>query len=209
MPVHVSCPDLIVEDIVWNPSDPEFDQSVTFTVKIKNKGDGDAKASHAKLLIDGSEVNTVSVGSIGAGSTVDATFAWTASGCDDHSVKAVADCKGKVTESDENNNERMESVHVRCPDLIIQALTWSLTNLKKGDSVTFTVTTKNKGDADADSSHTRLFIRSIEVEPASAPVGHIAAGSTVSKTFTWTADSCASTAVSALADADDAFFSCC
>jgi subtilase family serine protease len=200
--VRVTCPDLIVEDILCNPPEPEIDQSATFTVKIRNTGDGDAKSSHARLWVGGSDLGAVPVGPISAGSMVDAIFTWTASDCGDQSVKAVADCNGEVTESDDGNNERMESVHVRCPDLIIQSLTPSPPDPKKGDSVTFTVITKNKGDADADSSHTRLFIKHFEVDSASSPVGPIAAGATASNTFTWTVDSCGSTGVSVIADAD-------
>ena len=101
--VNVKCPDLIVEDIAWNPPDPELDESITFTVTISNRGECDAKASHAKFLIDETEFKTVSVGSISAGSSATRTFTWTASGCGDHNVEAIADCNGEVTESDEVN----------------------------------------------------------------------------------------------------------
>nr|QNO52690.1 hypothetical protein PKPCIMEP_00010 [Methanosarcinales archaeon ANME-1 ERB6] len=196
-------PDLIVQEISW-PSEPVcLDKPVTITVTVKNQGNRAAGASTVKYYIDNLPIDSDSILSLNSVSTSTQTFSWTPTICGYHNIKAVADANNNVQECDETNNEKQKSVHVRSPDLIIQSLTWAPKAPKKGDSITSTVTIKNQGDADADSSHVRLFIRNIEVDPASASVGPIAAGSTVSKTFTWTADSCAKTAVSVIADADN------
>jgi subtilase family serine protease len=153
--------------------------------------------------MDNLPIDSDTILSLYSGYTSTQTFSWTPTICGYHNIKAVADANNNVQECDETNNEKQKSVHVVSPDLIIQSMTWAPTTPKKGDSVTFTVTIKNQGYADAESSHVRLYIRSIEVDPASASVGPITAGSTVRKSFTWTADSCAKTAVSVLADADN------
>ena len=196
-------PDLIVQEISW-PSEPLcLDKPVTITVKVKNQGNRAVGVSTVKYYVDNLPIGSDSILSLYSGYTSTQTFSWTPTICGDHNIKAVADAKNNVQECDETNNEKQKSVHVVSPDLVIQSLTWAPTTPKKGDSITFTVTIENQGDADADSSHVRLFIRNIGVDPVSVSVGPIAAGSTVSKTFTWTADSCAKTAVSVIADADN------
>ena len=196
-------PDLIIQDITWSPDSPEPGDTVTFTVIVKNIGEFTADPSTVKYFINNQYIDFDNISSLSHDATSTQTFTWTASSCGNVLVKAVADANNDVQECDETNNEKQKSVHVVSPDLIIQSLKPTPKTPKKGDSVTFTVTIKNQGDADADSSHVRLFIRHIEVDPSSASVGPIAAGSTVSKTFTWTADSCAKTAVSVIADADN------
>ncbi len=197
-------PDLIIQDISWSPDNPEQGDTITFTVTIKNIGEFTADPSTVKYYINNQYLDFDNVPSLSHDATSTQTFTWTASSGGFVHVKAVADADNNVQEYDKFNNVGMESLHVGgSPDLIIQALTWAPTTPKKGDSVTFTVTIKNQGYADAESSHVRLYIRSIEVDPASASVGPITAGSTVRKSFTWTADSCAKTAVSVLADADN------
>ncbi|KAF5436918.1 Serine protease, subtilase family [Candidatus Methanophagaceae archaeon] len=196
-------PDLIIQDISWSPDNPEQGDTITFTVTIKNIGEFTADQSTVKYYINNQYHDFDNIPSLSHDATSTQTFTWTASSGGFVHVKAVADADNNVQEYDKFNNVGMESLHVGGnPDLIIQALTLAPTKPKKGDSVTFTVTIKNQGDADAESSHVRLCIRSIEVDPASASVGPIAAGSTVRKTFTWTADSCAKTAVSVIVDAD-------
>jgi uncharacterized repeat protein (TIGR01451 family) len=110
-------PDLIVEDISWSTPVNAGD-SVTFTVTIKNQGNAQAGASVVKYYIDDdllpspNDKDDVSALNAGVGSSQ--TFSWTAQG-GSHTVKAVADANSQVSESNEGNNERTETVNVNRP----------------------------------------------------------------------------------------------
>jgi hypothetical protein len=104
-------PDLVIEDISWSPSNPKQGDTITFTVKIKNRGDGNAGTSTVKYYIDGSYVDSDTVPSLSVGSTSTQMFTWTAhSGS--HSIKAIADCYGAIAESNEGNNEKSITIEV-------------------------------------------------------------------------------------------------
>ncbi|NQE06042.1 Cell surface glycoprotein [ANME-1 cluster archaeon GoMg1] len=195
-------PDLIIKDISWSPSNPDMGDTVTFTVKIKNQGSGSAGSSTVKYYIDGSYVASDSVPSLSAGSTSTQTFTWTAYKCGKVKVKAVADATSKVSESNEGNNCRTETVNVACdekPDLIIQDIYWSPSSPDKGDTIKFTVKIKNQGSGSAGSSTVKYYIDGSYVTSDSVP--SLSAGSTSTQTFTWTADKCGNVRVKAVADA--------
>ena len=112
-------PDLVIQDISWSPSNPEQGDTITFTVKIKNQGDGNAGSSTVNYYIDGSNVDSDSVPALSAGSTSTQTFTWTANKCGDVQIKAVADAANAVAENNEGNNERTETVSITCLEEII------------------------------------------------------------------------------------------
>ncbi|NQE45143.1 hypothetical protein C5S31_03850 [ANME-1 cluster archaeon GoMg2] len=107
-------PDLVIQDISWSPSSPEQGDTITFTVKIKNQGTGSAESSTVKYYIDSSYVASDSVSTLSAGSISTQTFTWSANKCGDVQVKAVTDATNVVSESNEWNNERTETVKVDC-----------------------------------------------------------------------------------------------
>ena len=109
-------PDLIIQDISWSPSSPNQEDTITFYVEVKNQGLGSVESFYVYYYIDDSYTDydylscTPSAGSISTQS-----FTWTANKCGDVQVKAVADATNAVTESDEGNNERTETVGIKCP----------------------------------------------------------------------------------------------
>ena len=109
-------PDLIIQDISWSPSSPNQEDTITFYVEVKNQGLGSVESFYVYYYIDDSYTDydylscTPSAGSISTQS-----FTWTANKCRDVQVKAVADATNAVTESDEGNNERTETVGIKCP----------------------------------------------------------------------------------------------
>jgi subtilase family serine protease len=204
--VNVECPDpdLIIQDITWSPSSPEQGDAIAFTVTIKNQGAGSAGSSTAKYYIDGSYVTYDSVPALSSGSTSTQTFTWAADRCGNVQVKAVADANNAVSESNEGNNERTETVNVECPDpdLITQDVSWSPSSPEQGDTMTFTVTIKNQGSGSAGSSTAKYYIDGSYVTYDSVPA--LSAGSTSTQTFTWTANKCGNVQVKAVADANNA-----
>lgn len=193
-------PDLIIQDISWSPSNPEQGDTITFTVTIKNQGSELAGISYLESYIDGNSWG-YSVSPLSAGSTSTQTFKWTANNCGNIQVKAVADSLDEVDESTEENNKRTDTVSVTCdkPDLIIQDISWSPSNPKQGDTVTFTIKIKNQGSGDAGASYVE-FCAGVGYIPIHSSVPALSSGSTYTWTLTWPADKCGDRQVSAKAD---------
>jgi len=139
------------------PETPKIGNLSTFTVTIKNEGDGMAGFSHIASYIDDTLLNTTPVDPIGPGQTTERTLSWKAQS-GHHNIKVIADINNSVTESDETNNDKTHAFSVLAPDLIVEAVTWSPENPSIADEVTFTITVKNQGNYRAGSSHVNLFI---------------------------------------------------
>ena len=178
-------PDLVIDDIAWSPLSIKEGDSVTFTVKIKNQGSSMVGSSIVNYYIDGSYYSYDSIGSISAGNTTTETFTWIATQ-GTHTIKAVADYYGSISENNESNNEKTVTFNVDGkPDLIIESITWSPSNPSVGDSVTFTVKIKNQGTSNAEISTVKYYIDGVYHNYDT--IGSISAGGITIETFTWTA----------------------
>ena len=87
------------------------------------------------------------------------------------------------------------------PDLIIQDIYWSPSNPKEGDTVTFTVKTKNQGSENAGGFYVCYYVDGSYYDRDY--VNSLSAGSTTTTSFSWTAD-CGSHSIKAVADCYDA-----
>lgn len=178
-------PDLIVQDITWTPPNPSIGDTVTFTVAIKNKGGSRAGSSRVYLYIDGSSKGYQTVEELDAGAAMTKTFTWTAQ-AGSHNIKVVADGSNYVSESDENNNEKTLTYSATAlPDLVIESITWSPTNPSIGDTVTFTVTIKNRDTGRGGTSRVYLYIDGSS--KGYQEVQEIDANGTITETFSWKA----------------------
>ncbi len=191
-------PDLIIESITSSPEIPSKGDTVTFSVTVKNQGNGKASNSRVDFYIDGSSRGYQEVPEIGAGSTATKTFTWVAQ-AGAHAIKAVADGANYITESDETNNEKTITFSPAPPDLIIESITWLPEIPAKGDSVTFNVIVKNQGSGRSGSFHVALYIGSYQF---SDTVNSIEAGATDNATFIWSARA-GSYTIKAIADSSD------
>ncbi len=179
-----AAPDLIVSDITWSPENPSEGTEITFTVTIKNQGNGKAGYSDVACYIDDTYQTSVFVPLIDIGDTVTKTFAWTAQ-AGSHDIKAVADANSRVIESDEVNNATTVVLPSVAPDLIIQDVTWSPTSLLPAHMVTFTVTIKNQGRSE--SGFFRVYLYIDGVYRSQQDVVGLSADTSVNRAFTWTA----------------------
>ena len=195
-------PDLTIQDITWSPANPSEGNSVTFTVAMKNQGNGKADYSHVAYYIDGTYLASIYVGQISPGATAKKTFTWTAQ-AGSHTIKAVADFYMRVVESDEANNEKTVTLSPPVPDLIVPNITWSPASPLVGDPVTFSVTIKNQGGTGAAASNLTYYIDG--QLRGHQEVQGLAAGATVTKTFTWAAQPGSHT-IKAVADSDMIIF---
>ncbi len=178
-------PDLVIETITWTPQNPSIGDIVTFTVSIKNRGGTQAGSSYVYYFIDSSQHSYDSVYSITPGASKTETFTWQVrEGV--HTIVAVADYRGQITESNESNNEKTISLSPTLSDLIVQSITWTPEHPSVGDTVTFTVTIKNQGNGDAASSKVYYFVD--ESQRGYDSVYSLNAGEATTETFTWTAE---------------------
>jgi hypothetical protein len=100
-------PDLIIQDIVWSPTNPSAGQKVDFTVTIKNEGSGACAGSYTNFYVDGSyQGQLYRLGSLYPSQTGTAIFAWTSAKAGTHIVRFVADYNNEVVEGDESNNAK-------------------------------------------------------------------------------------------------------
>ena len=195
-------PDLIVRDIDWEPANPKKGDKILFNTDIKNQGKGDAGGFYVYHYIDGELVDKTYEPALDAGYPDTVGFYGTADKCGDIQVKAVIDATGSVEESNEENNERVETVDVECPpkekpDLIIQDISWSPSNPKQGDTVTINVKTKNQGSENAGGFYVGYYVDGSYY--ARDYVSSLSAGSTTTTSFSWTAE-CGNHAIKAVAD---------
>jgi hypothetical protein len=116
--VQVACqqPDLIVTDIVFDPEHPVDGEYLIVRVHIKNQGEAAiSNAFEVGCYLDGSgtpyETETVSE-VLDPGESHMVACSWTSAVEGLHSIKAVVDDGNATLESNEDNNERTESILV-------------------------------------------------------------------------------------------------
>ena len=187
--LSVSAPDLVIRDITWSPVSPSTGETVNFIVTIENRGNNGASRSYVAYYIDGSSRGNNDVPEMDAGAIVIKTFTWTAQ-AGSHAIKTYVDMENQIPEGNESNNEK--TVSVPAPDLIIDALTWSPLNPSKDDSVTFSVTIKNRGSGRAEPSSVAFDIDGSAQDYEN--IQEIEAGATATKTFVWEAQAGSHTA---------------
>ncbi len=197
-------PDLVIYSLTPSTTTPTTGQSVTFTVVTKNQGAASTGTySYDYYYAGNTKFDEDYVGVLGAGATETDTFTWTCpSTAGTYTIKAKADATGRVSESDEGNNEKIYSITCTAkPDLVIESLTPSTITPTTGQSVTFTVVTKNQGTVSTGTySYTYYYQGSTYL--GSIYVATLGAGSSQKNTFAWTCPSTAGTyTIKAKADA--------
>jgi len=175
--------DLIIEDIAWSPANAWVGDNVTFTVTVKNQGGGGSLASRVDLRVDGVSKGHELLNPVDAGGTDEVTFTWLAK-AGSHQIRATADRRREVKESDETNNEKTVILSTPPPDLIIEQITWAPSEATIGDEVTLTVKVKNQGDARSDFAYVAYYVDDNRV--ASDRVNMVSPNATDNQTFTWT-----------------------
>ena len=177
-----SGPDLTIEPITSSPGTPAIGDEVTFTVAIHNQGTAASGSFYVAYYLDDDYLDRDYVASIGPGASAEHTFTWTAEP-GEHTVRAVADYKQQVSETDEDNNAKTYTFSTLGPDLVIDSISWSPSWPSVGSSATFTVTIKNLGALVANSSRVHFYIDGIS--RGYKDVGRINPGETVTRTFSW------------------------
>lgn len=182
-------PDLVIEDIVPE-SEGEVGKPLTLTLKVKNQGTYASEEVRAEYYINGTAPaqDGINIPALPAGTGKDVTFSLIPDREGKMEVKVIIDSGTAVYESDEYNNQFTKIIDVKTilPDLIIESFSLTPQAPMIGDNVTFTVSIKNKGLRDSESSELKYYINgnnTIYSNTVSVPA--IAAGGTAISTFYW------------------------
>lgn len=150
---EVLVPDLVPTDITWSPSDPDCYDTICIQGVIYNDGNGGAPASVACLYCDGygllCDFNVPAIPAGGDYTTPCCNLQLIGEG--DYVFTLEVDCEGDVSESNEANNTRQETLYHTCPctpqhfsftentgssyDLLVTAATIHGLGLGPGDEV--------------------------------------------------------------------------
>lgn len=185
-------PDLIIEDIVPE-SEGEIGKPLSLILKVKNQGTSASEEVKAEYYINGTapSQDRINIPALSAGTGADVTFSLIPDREGQMEVKVIIDSGTVVYEGDEGegNNQFTKIVDVKTvfPDLTIESLSLSPENPRIGNSVTFTVSIKNKGLSDSANSELEYYISETNTTYSnSVSVPAIAAGETSKSTFYWT-----------------------
>ncbi|WP_440945191.1 PGF-pre-PGF domain-containing protein [Methanosarcina sp. T3] len=99
-------PDLIIEDISWEPENPYENENVTFKVTLKNVGLASSGNCSVKCYLNGDEISFSTVSGLEAGSATSFTFNWVPTSSGSMDLKVVVDSEGQFVEFTEENNEK-------------------------------------------------------------------------------------------------------
>ena len=177
-------PDLLIPDITWSPENPDIGESVTFTVTVANQGGGKAKIFHVGFYIDDVLLDSDPIYTAESSASTNRTYSWQAQkGI--HTFKAMADCNRLISESNEENNERVVTIIPNIPDLTIGTITWSPPDMVTGSEITFDIDIKNMGSLRSSPARIAFYIDGVIV--GYADIGQIDTGATVTAHFIWMA----------------------
>ncbi len=147
--------DLTVLGIVPDISEPQRGDDVVFTVEYANVGNLSNESFVIFLFVDGTLEGQMDVFPLDAGEGASVDFFFHI-GEDmeigEHSVIAVIDASGQVSETDESNNDFEDYLFVsgiEKPDLFVEEIVWMPEFPKTGDEVTFSVMYDNQGTRNA------------------------------------------------------------
>lgn len=201
-------PDLIIEDIVPE-SEGVVGKPLNLILKVKNRGTSASEEAKAEYYINGTAPgqNGINVPALSAGEEKDVTFSLIPDREGEMEVKAIIDSGTSVYEGDEGegNNQFTKIVHVRTilPDLIIESLSLSPDAPRIGDTVTFTVSIKNKGLGDSETSELKYYIDGTNTTYSNTvSIPAIVAGETAESTFSWVPEEEENLKVKLVADAN-------
>jgi len=191
-------PDLTVTGLTWSPASPIETDAVTLSATVKNIGLLAAPTTSVNFYLGSSLVGTASVGALAAGASTVVSANIGAKDAGSYPITAKVNENGAVIETDKSNNSYTNPSslvvgQVQSSDLI-GTTSWTPSNPSGGNTVTFTVNLKNRGNiASAGGAHgITLALKNAAgttIQTLSGSYnGSLAAGASANVTLgTWTA----------------------
>ncbi|OGN95639.1 MAG: hypothetical protein A2Y89_03530 [Chloroflexi bacterium RBG_13_51_18] len=176
-------PDLAITSIIWSPPEIPLGKTVIFDINIENRGLISADPSRIAFYVDGAAAGYVDMGRLEPGAATLAHFTWAASE-GSHSITIILDSTNQIVEIDEANNTRI--INIPLPDLIVENITFSPSDINVGDTLVITASVKNQGNSRTEISQINCYVDGIKI--ASQELPSINPGESVSKEFNWVAE---------------------
>lgn len=133
-------PDLLLPDPVRvTRSDPTSLDPVTVTTTVRNQGDAEATGFRVQLLVDGVELGSSEVATLGASSEQEVSFDVAPMAAGTRAVEVVVDPDGAVLELNETNNEAQKDVVVLLQQVVEPGSSVSALSGEAGDDLLFRV----------------------------------------------------------------------
>ncbi|OYT38818.1 MAG: hypothetical protein B6U89_05235, partial [Desulfurococcales archaeon ex4484_58] len=155
-------PNLIIEDLKAESIDgksPEIEKPAQIIFTIKNIGEASSTSTVAYVYIEDIYMGSISVPGLNPGSSIELKlenivlddYGFNRG---DYEVKVIVDPLNTIAEENEDDNEKIEIIHWRGPELIIEDISWEdwfgnkdPTSIKAGQGLKVKVTIRNIGDA--------------------------------------------------------------
>ncbi|MFA5185444.1 MAG: CARDB domain-containing protein [Patescibacteria group bacterium] len=125
--VQKAARDLYIDYIKAAPAKPKVGQQVTWTIKVRNAGNGKVTGLKLNFYANNASddpTNSVTINSLSGNAAAVKTFKWTVpanvSPAVGYSVHADVDPDNKFVEDNENNNSKIFSINLTAPDLKIE-----------------------------------------------------------------------------------------
>ncbi len=182
--------DLIVESIDWSPDSPAMGEAVTFSVTVRNQGQGRSGVSTVEFYLDDGLIGEGEMSPILPGESETVSFEWNAE-IGPRDLRAMADSGLAVSETDEANNETAKTFESTLfSDLIVETVGWEPLNPSVGDDVQLWVTVRNQGTLHAAESVVELLRTSSDSASSNdrGQVGGIPPGEAATAHFRWQAE---------------------
>ena len=165
--------------------------AVTVRARVRNDGNIACGAFQVSFQAGAAAAQTVPVAALDPGTEawVTNSSSWTAAPQGDVIFTATADSGGVVAETDESNNMRSATVHVReaKPDLVVSGISVSPSTPKAGDTVTIAATILNQGAVPVAAGSTFQTGFSLGGTNSVTLASNLPPGGSVVATTTWTA----------------------
>ena len=184
-------PDLIIERIILETSEPQEGKPLNFIVKVKNQGISPSGESLANYSINGTPGKDIYIPALPAGEGMDFNFSLPQDQVKRGlmEVKILVDSGSTVSESNEGNNELTRTVNVKglLPDLTIESISLNPESPKPGENTTFIAIIKNNGPGNTSSNELKYTVNGEnETFSGNISVPALVAGETTQGTFSWT-----------------------
>jgi subtilase family serine protease len=205
---QVTAPDLVVESLTHEPSNPTNIDTITIKAVVKNTGDTTASLSTLEIEIEG-EITpaTYPIPALLPDETFEVEREVTLSTPDTYQVTATADVDDDVAESDETNNTATDTIDViEAPDLIVSKLAYegfaddiAVTS----ETTTLKIEVKNQSSTACTSSTLAILVGDAK-DPVLFDIPALDGGTTYSIEMEIVFSEPGSVLITATADAEDA-----